>query len=245
MTEEAPQQQPTLRHWPRLALVGTVWAALVAAWLIHLDRSGVGAIDAAQQLVDAARGNWWAIAAYVAASVLRPLVLFPATIVTIAAGMLFGAAAGIVIAAGAANLSAFVGYEVGRVVRPSRTPTRPDSRLAGWGDRLRSNSFEAVLLMRLLFLPYDLVNYACGLLHVRRTPFITATAIGSLPGTVAFVLVGASITRLDEGTQGIDGTTLAVSIALILLSIVGSRVLRRRTALTLRTTSLPPDSVRE
>lgn len=70
-----------------------------------------------------------------------------------------------------------------------------------------------MLLTRLLFLPYDLVNYGCGLLHVRRTPFITATAIGTLPGTVAFVLVGSPVT---------------ISVVLIVLSLVTSRLVKRQ-----------------
>ena len=66
------------------------------------------------------------------------------------------------------------------------------------------------------------------MLHVRRTPFITATAIGTLPGTVAFVLVGSSVTRLDDGLDGVDGRTLTISVVLIVLSVVTSRRVKRR-----------------
>lgn len=63
---------------------------------------------------------------------------------------------------------------------------------------------------------------------MRRTPFITATAIGTLPGTVAFVLVGSSVTRLDDGLDGVDGRTLTISVVLIVLSLVTSRLVKRR-----------------
>ena len=63
---------------------------------------------------------------------------------------------------------------------------------------------------------------------MRRTPFITATAIGTLPGTVAFVLVGSSVTRLDDGLDGVDGRTLTISVVLIVLSVVTSRRVKRR-----------------
>ena len=53
-------------------------------------------------------------------------------------------------------------------------------------------------------------------------------AIGTLPGTVAFVLVGASVTRLDEGIGGIDQSTFVVSVVLIAASVLGSKVIRRR-----------------
>ena len=57
--------------------------------------------------------------------------------------------------------------------------------------------------MRLLFLPYDLVNYVCGALRITWSSFLLATALGSLPGTVSFVLLGASLERVDQGLDGI------------------------------------------
>ena len=222
---------PPRRAWWRTAVIVAAWAALVIAWFVYQRRSGVGPTEAAQRLVDRARGNWWAIGAYVLVSIARPVVLFPASLVTIAAGMLFGPVAGVLVAAGAANASAMVAFALGRIVGPTGAASDDDvSRLGAWRARLQRNTFEAVLVMRLLFLPYDLVNYGCGVLRVKPWPFLAATAIGSLPGTVAFVLVGASIERLDEGVGGIDATTLAASVALIVVSIAGSRLLRRRTA---------------
>ena len=50
-------------------------------------------------------------------------------------------------------------------------------------DRLRENSFSTVLIMRFIFLPYDLVNYLCGVLRIDWKAFLFATSIGSLPGT--------------------------------------------------------------
>lgn len=216
------------RRWGRLSLAGVAWAGLVAWWVVYQRRTGSGAVDTAQRLIDATRGNWWAIAAYVGVSIVRPLVLFPATIVTVAAGILFGPVVGVAVAAVAANASAMIGYSIGRNFRRPGDDSVVTSRLGARTSRLRANSFEAVLLTRLLFLPYDLVNYGCGLLHVRRTPFIAATAIGTLPGTVAFVLVGSSVTRLDDGLEGVDGRTLTISVALIVVSIAISRLVKRR-----------------
>ncbi len=50
-----------------------------------------------------------------------------------------------------------------------------------------------MLILRLIFVPFDAVNYAAGLLHVRYRPFVLATILGSLPGITSFVLFGASI----------------------------------------------------
>ena len=217
------------RRWARIGIVVAAWAALAIGWLLYQRHTGLGTTATMQRLIDNARGNWWAVAAFIVVSLARPLVLFPATLVTVAAGMLFGPVAGIAVAAAGANGSALVSFHLARAISPAERADATTA-VARWASRLRNNTFDAVLLMRLLFLPYDLVNYGCGLLRVRTTPFIVATAIGSLPGTVAFVLAGASIDDLSEGFGGIDTPTLVASVLLIVGSLVVSRLLRGRTA---------------
>lgn len=217
----------------RTSLVVGLWASVVVAWFVAQRASGSSATEVAQRFVDGASGTWWAVVAYAALSALRPVVLFPATVLTVVAGLLFGAVLGVVVAAVAANGSALIAYHLGRQLR--RPPGGAGSasngemgRIEAWTQRLRTNGFEAVLLMRLLFLPYDPVSYVCGLVRVPVHQFLAANAVGTLPGTVAFVLVGASIERLDEGFGGIDRTTLTVSVVLVVASIVASRLVRRR-----------------
>jgi uncharacterized membrane protein YdjX (TVP38/TMEM64 family) len=213
----------------RIVVVAAVWAAIAGAWFWYRWASGLGTTQAVQEIVDAASGSWWAVAAFLVLSVARPFVLLPATLLTMAAGLLFGPVAGVAVASVGANASAMVGHSIGAVFV---SEVEQDGRISRWRTRMSTNSFESVLLMRLVFLPYDLVNYAAGYLEVRRWPFITATAIGSLPGTVSFVLLGASLTSLAEGAGGIDRYALLASVLLILASIILSHVLRRRTAAT-------------
>ncbi len=203
------------------------WIALAVAWLVFQRRSGLGPVDATQRVIDTASGKWWAVIAFLSLSIIRPLVLFPATLLTLAAGLLFGPIGGVLVAATGANGSAMVGWAVARYLAPTSV-VGGRAVVQNWADRLQRNSFEAVLLMRLVFLPYDLVNYGCGLLKVKWRPFILATAIGSLPGTIAFVLGGASIKRLDEGAKGINAVTLGASVVLVLISIGAARMLKAR-----------------
>ncbi|MGD9749593.1 MAG: TVP38/TMEM64 family protein [Acidimicrobiia bacterium] len=194
-----------------------------------------------QHAIDWARDAWWALPAYVLVGVARPLVLFPATVLTLAAGLLFGPVIGLGAAVLAANGSALLAYSVGRLLGPSGLSTakaasvgssdNDGGTIASWRSRLRDNSFEAVLLMRLLFLPYDAVNYGAGFLRVRWRPFLGATALGSLPGTFAFVLAGSSLERLDGANLRIDPVALAASVIVLTASLVLARVLRHRRSL--------------
>jgi uncharacterized membrane protein YdjX (TVP38/TMEM64 family) len=214
----------------RVVLVAVVWTSLALLWWRYQRSTGLGPLGALQTWIDSSRGAWWAVAAYVAISVARPLVLFPAVPITLAAGILFGPVAGVAAAVIGANLSALMGHTVGSALRgraADAEATAATGPLAAWTGRLRTNSFETVLVMRLLFLPYDLVNYGAGLLRVRRTPFLAATAIGSFPATVGFVLLGASLTRVDEGFGVLDPRYLVGSVVLIVGSLVLARLVRR------------------
>lgn len=96
-------------------------------------------------------------------------------------------------------------------------------------ERLRENGFESVLMMRLVYAPYDLVNYLAGSLKIRWTPFILATVLGSLPGTLSFVLFGASVEGDFTGEMPRLHPLLLLTSALIFAgSLLLSMYLKRR-----------------
>ena len=85
--------------------------------------------------------------------------------------------------------------------------------------------------MRFLFLPYDLVNYMAGFLRIEWRAFLLASFLGSLPGSIAFILFGASLQGgVIEGTPSLDPWTLAASIAIFGGSLVLARLLKQREA---------------
>ena len=220
--------------WLQRGAVATVWVAAIAAWQVYQSSADLSTTETAQRFVDTVGGAWWGVFAYVLVYLARPIVLFPASVLTVVGGILFGPVLGVAVVVVAANASAMLAYGVGRLL--GRTPGEPSAATAPdeaslarrWSNGMRDNSFETVLVMRLLFLPYDLVNYLSGVLRLRWLPFLLATALGSLPGTVSFVLLGASLDRVDEGLGGIDAATLVASIMIFAASLLIARVLRRR-----------------
>jgi uncharacterized membrane protein YdjX (TVP38/TMEM64 family) len=94
---------------------------------------------------------------------------------------------------------------------------------------MRRNSFETVLIMRFIFLPYDLVNYLAGFLRIDWKAYLLATALGSIPGTVSFVLFGASFDGdFSGGLPSVDPRALAASVTIFLISIGLSRYFKSR-----------------
>jgi len=210
-------------------LVVLGWAAAVIGWVLYQRSTGLGTVGALQAFIDSTRGAWWALLAFIAVYAIRPLVLFPATIMTIAGGLLFGPVVGVVASVLGANASAMFAYWVARSLgfEPADDPEAA-GLMKRWSTRMRKESFVTVMLMRFAFLPYDLVNYAAGLLRIRPLAFLAATAIGSLPGTVSFTLAGASIESLEDGPAGIDSTALIASVVIFVLSLAGSWYVKRR-----------------
>ncbi len=218
--------------WLQRAIVIAIWSAAILAWQIHQRSSGLSTVESAQRFIDTVGASWWGPLAYVVVYLARPIVLFPASVLTVVGGILFGPILGVPVVIIAANASALVAYGIGRLLgRPpgDRGVSSDEASVARrWANRMRAHSFETVLIMRLLFVPFDLVNYLAGMLRLRWVPFLLATALGSLPGTVSFVLVGASLDRVDEGIDGIDPAALGAGVLIFVVSLVLARILRRR-----------------
>jgi uncharacterized membrane protein YdjX (TVP38/TMEM64 family) len=228
---DVAQRHSNTRVWAQRAAVISTWLVAVLLWRRYQTSNGLSATDTAQEFIDSVEMAWWGIAAFVGVYLARPLVLFPASILTIVGGVLFGPVVGVFVVIVAANSSAMIAYAVGRLLGRApgdRVVSASGSVINRWASKMRDNSFETVLIMRFLFLPYDLVNYAAGALRIKWAPFLAATALGSLPGTVSFVLLGASLDRVDQGLDGLDTRALMASVVLFVASLAVARFVRQR-----------------
>lgn len=167
---------------------------------------------------------------------LRPLTLFSSALLTLIGGFLFGPVYGVLYTSIGANLSATVAYLIGRYFGQG---TLDDAERAGfllnYANQMRNNSFETVLFMRLLFLPDDLVNYLAGFLQIQWQAFFFATLIGSIPGAITFVLLGAAASpqEIEQFFGGgklprLDVRVLAISLAMFVISVALSHYFKRR-----------------
>jgi uncharacterized membrane protein YdjX (TVP38/TMEM64 family) len=228
-TTAEPQPSFWQRHGQRIVAL-LFWLALLGGYQWYASRNDLSPLQALAQVIDLLRSTTFGPILFIAIYTLRPLILFPATVLTLGAGLVFGPLWGIVYTIVGSNLSALLAFGVGRFLGAGVLDGEQTSGVVQrYADRLRRNSFETVLIMRFVFLPYDLVNYLSGVLRINWKAFLLATAIGSLPGTIAFVLAGSSITGdLTDGLPGFDWRVFAVSVALLIISLAISRVVKRR-----------------
>lgn len=228
---QAPSVQPSFvrRHWQTIVAL-LFWLALFGSYQWHTWRNDISALEALAQILDMLQTSALGPLLFIVIYTLRPLVLFPATLLTLGAGLVYGPVLGIGLSIIGSNLSAMVAFFIGRFFGDGLLNGDHSSKLIQrYAQRLRSNSFATVLIMRFVLLPYDVVNYLCGVLQINWRAYLLATMIGSLPGTFAFVLAGASIkSDLAEGMPSIDPRVFAVSVVMLAVSLLISRYVKLR-----------------
>jgi uncharacterized membrane protein YdjX (TVP38/TMEM64 family) len=174
------------------AFVAAATVLPIADWAL----AGVAWIEVHREIA-------WTVffAAYVAATVL----IIPGSLLTLAAGFVFGLPAGVVLVSVSSVSGAACAFLVGRFLarawvkeRISRLP-----RFRAIDDATHSDGFLIVLLVRLspLF-PFNLTNYGLGLTAVRFRDYFFASWIGMLPGTILYVYLGTLTQDLTELTAG-------------------------------------------
>ncbi len=207
-----------------------LWCGLLGGYYWYAWQHGVSPLEAVQRLVELMTSSTLGPLVYVALYAARPLVLFPASLLTLAAGFVFGPVLGTLLVILGSNISASIAYVVGRYFGGRLLDSeRATGMTRRYTERLRENGFESVLMMRLVYAPYDLVNYLAGSLKIRWTPFILATVLGSLPGTLSFVLFGASVEGDFTGEMPRLHPLLLLTSALIFAgSLLLSMYLKRR-----------------
>lgn len=203
--------------WARLIVfVGVAGVAVVAAALVGLP-------DVERLRADIAAAGPVAPVLFVlvyAAATLAPL---PKNVLAVVAGALFGLMPGIAIVLPAALLGAGAAFVLGRLLGRDAVERITGTRIARVDALLQRHGLLAVLGVRLVpVLPFTAINYAAGLTAVRARDYVLGTALGIIPGTSAFVALGAYGTSPDQWPFA-----LAV-IALAALTTAGVALARRR-----------------
>jgi uncharacterized membrane protein YdjX (TVP38/TMEM64 family) len=154
---------------------------------------------------------------FIGLQVLATIAPIPRTAFTLAAGVLFGSAVGIVVAVVATVLAATAAFVLVRTVGRDYAARYTGAAPVQWVDRrLAGRGTMTVTSLRLLpLLPFAVLNYCCGLSSVRGSPFVVGTFFGVLPGTIALVTLG------DAVTGKASPAVLAVSVTCGLIGLLG------------------------
>ncbi|MDJ0948015.1 MAG: VTT domain-containing protein [Alphaproteobacteria bacterium] len=159
---------------------------------------------------------------FIAAGALFTAVGLSRQVIAFIGGYAFGVGlgTGLALVAGLGGVIAAFSYArfLGRDVVSARFP----ARIRRLDEFLQVNPFLTTLAVRLLPISNNLVvNLTAGITNVPAVPFFAASAVGHLPQTLVFALIGSGL------AQGIYLKT-AVAIVLFLVSVAIGTVLFRR-----------------
>jgi len=157
---------------------------------------------------------------YILLYCLRSLVLFPATLLTTISGTLFGPYKGVLYTMIGENISANITYLLGRYFGGDISSViNSKIKAAALVDcKFKENGFSAVLIMRLIYLPFDMVGILAGMCKIRQIEFALATFIGIIPGVITFVYLGSSFT---------EPKSIIISVVCFVFGILLSRWLKK------------------
>lgn len=165
---------------------------------------------------------------FIVCGALLTCMMFPGPVLAGAAGLLFGTALGTPVAIASATLGASLAASIGRFVAGDAVAELGGPRITALAAWVGQRGFLSVLYARIApFMPYNLVNYACGLTTIPIGVIAAATAIGTAPRTFAYVALGGSFGDLSS-PEAIAAFAIIVGMGVIGLLAVRRDVLRER-----------------
>jgi uncharacterized membrane protein YdjX (TVP38/TMEM64 family) len=160
---------------------------------------------------------------FAAAYGLCSVAFVPRPLLNLAAGALFGSQLGTVSALAGTVLGAGISFGLGRLLgQDALRPLLRGRWLKAADGQLSRHGFRSMMAARLFpGLPFWGVNYCAAVSRMRWTPFLLATALGSIPNTAAYVVAGA---RASSPTS----PAFLIAMACIALPALGGAVVAWR-----------------
>jgi uncharacterized membrane protein YdjX (TVP38/TMEM64 family) len=144
-----------------------------------------------------------------------------AGILSLAGGFLFGVWRGTIYVNLGATSGATLAFLVARYLFQDAVEQKFGKRVHAIQQGFSQNAFHYLLTLRLIPLfPFFLVNLACGLTRIRLSTYVTATAIGILPGSFVFTNAGKQLGTIESVRDIASPGVLGSFVLLGLLAIV-------------------------
>src|SRR5882724_10502621 len=213
----------------RLLLLVIVAAAIAAFFYFDLGRFFSLDYFKSQQAAFAAyyaEHRWQTIAVYFVIYVLAAALSIPgATVLTVAAGALFGLFVGTVVVSFSSAIGATLAVLVARFVLGETVQARFGDKLKAINEGVDKDGAFYLFALRLVPLfPFFVINLVMGLTRIRTWTFYWVSQLGMLAGTLVYVNVGTQLAQIDS-LKGILSPTLLVSFVLLgLFPLIAKKV---------------------
>ena len=172
-------------------------------------------------------------AAFFGLYVLAAALSFPgATVLTLAAGAMFGLGVGLVIVSFASSLGALLAFLAARYLLGDVVQSRFGKQLAPVNEGMRSDGVFYLLTLRLVpVFPFFLVNLLAGLTPIGAARFYWVSQLGMLAGTVVYVNAGTQLAAIQRPADVLSPGLLASFVLLGVFPLIAKALveaLKRR-----------------
>jgi uncharacterized membrane protein YdjX (TVP38/TMEM64 family) len=238
MTREAVVPHPDAAATPaaprtRLPVVRIIIIAVAVVALAMLGRQAGRYIPEFAQWVNGL--GVWGPAVFIIGYVIAVVAFVPGSLLTLAAGAIFGLVYGVVYVFIAAVMGSAAAFLVSRYLARAAIERRlaHTPRFAAIDRAVGAEGRRIVFLLRLSpVFPFNLLNYGLGLTQVRFADYLAAS-IGMLPGTVLYVYYGklaGDVAALAGGAAPEKGAGYYAVLGLGLVATIVVTTLVTRTA---------------
>lgn len=150
--------------------------------------------------------GWWGPAVFAAGYAVATVAMVPGSLLTLAAGAIFGLVEGFVTVFVGASVGATLAFLVARYVARDAVEQRlqGNPRYAAIDRSVGRQGLKIALLLRLSpVFPFNLLNYALGLTDIRLRDYVVAH-LGMIPGALLYVYYGRAAGAIAEIAGGAD-----------------------------------------
>ncbi len=179
----------------------------------------------------------WGPVAFVLVYIAATVLMLPGSVLTLAAGAVFGLLGGTVLVSVASTSGAALAFLISRYVARDRVAgmVKGYPKFSAIDKAVGQGGWKIVALLRLSpVVPFNLQNYLYGLTAIRFWPAVLASWIAMLPGTFMYVYLGyagraAAAAATDSGDTGGIGQKVLLIVGLAATVIVTVYVTRLAT----------------
>ncbi|MGC2517875.1 MAG: VTT domain-containing protein [Burkholderiales bacterium] len=201
--------------------------ALAAGLLLAFANRGALAGDALHRWL--AEAGVWAPLAFIALYAAATVFFVPGSVLTLAAGALFGPVLGTFYSLTGATLGATLAFLVARHLAADWAARRAGGRLKQLIEGVEAEGWRFVAFVRLVPLfPFNLVNYALGLTRIPLLAYTAASFVCMLPGAFAYAYLGYAGRETLAGGEGMIRKGLLALGVLALIAFLPRLIARLR-----------------
>ncbi|MCQ9207420.1 MAG: TVP38/TMEM64 family protein [Omnitrophica bacterium] len=162
---------------------------------------------------------------YITAYVLNTISIVPPIApLSLAAGLAFGAMWGAIFLMAAALIGTSATFAISRFFGRAVAEKLLKGKFKELDKKLEKNGFTTVLFFRIIpLVPYEVLNYACGLSKIRFADYFAATFLGLIPGVVIASFFGGSLGEV-RGLSDIFAPKFLIAAGVMLLILMAPAI---------------------